>query len=430
LRFPFFRKGPADEEAPAEEAPPAAAPEAPPEPEAPASRGWSIRNLFRSEEAPVESVAAAPAPVAEPEPPTPESFPPEAAWTEVESPPADVEPEPEEAEAPEPAASSRWSLKGLFRTEEPEVSAPPEEEPAAAEPARNWSFKGLFKKVTALVTGRGVIDEELYDELEETLIESDVGVQTATRLVANLRQAVRKNRLSTPDEVKDWLKGEIEAILATDRPGINWSAEAPTLIMVVGVNGTGKTTSIAKLTQHLRRQQKRVLLAAGDTFRAAAIDQLQIWADRLDVEMVRHNEGTDPAAVIFDAIQAGKARGMDVVIADTAGRLHTKMDLMGELKKVNRVAERALGRPADEVLMVLDATLGQNAISQVKSFADTLPVTGIFLSKMDGTARGGVIITVKDELGIPIKFIGTGEKPGDIDEFRAREFADALFAED
>ncbi|HEU4751937.1 MAG TPA: signal recognition particle-docking protein FtsY, partial [Armatimonadota bacterium] len=290
-------------------------------------------------------------------------------------------------------------------------------------------FRGLFQKVTQLVTGRGVIDEELYDELEETLIESDVGVQTATRLVNGLREGVRRNRLSGAEEAKDWFKGEIQRILAPGNGEIRWSPQPPTLILVVGVNGTGKTTSIAKLTHFLTGQGHRVVLAAGDTFRAAAIDQLQVWADRLGVELVRHKEGADPAAVVFDAVQAARARGADVVIADTAGRLHTKSNLMEELKKLSRVAERALGRPADEVLLVLDATIGQNSVSQAKSFTETLPVTGIVLTKMDGTARGGVILSVVDELKIPIKFIGIGEKASDFGVFQPREFADALFGE-
>jgi fused signal recognition particle receptor len=294
-------------------------------------------------------------------------------------------------------------------------------------------FRGLFQKVTQkitqMVTGRGPISEALYEELEETLIEADVGVQTATRLVQGLREAARKNRLSSAEDVTDWLKAEIERLLSTEEAGINWSPQPPTLILVVGVNGTGKTTTIAKLAHYLIRQRKKVILAAADTFRAAAIDQLQVWAERVGVDMVRHKEGADPAAVVFDAVQAGQSRGMDVVIADTAGRLHTKSNLMEELKKINRVAERALGRRTDEILLVLDATIGQNAVSQASSFAEALPLTGIVLTKMDGTARGGVIVTVRDELSIPIKFVGTGEKSENFDVFRPKEFAAALFAE-
>jgi fused signal recognition particle receptor len=289
-------------------------------------------------------------------------------------------------------------------------------------------FRGLFQKVTRLVTGRGKLDEELYEELEETLIESDVGVQTAARLVSDLRDATRRNRLSSAEEVTGWLQDEITRILSEGDRDLAWSPQPPTLILVVGVNGTGKTTSIAKLAQHLRGQQKRVVMAAGDTFRAAAIDQLQVWGERLGVDVIRHAEGADPAAVVFDAVQAGRGRGADVVIADTAGRLHTKTNLMEEIKKVNRVAERALGRSTDEILLVLDATTGQNAVSQVKAFAEAIPISGIILTKMDGTARGGVIITVKNETGIPIKFVGTGEKPADFDLFRPKQFAEALFS--
>ena len=290
-------------------------------------------------------------------------------------------------------------------------------------------FRGLFSKVTQLITGRGKIDDDLFDELEETLISSDVGVQTATRLAGDLRATVRKQRLASADEVTAWLKQEITRILDAGSPDVRWSSEPPTLILVVGVNGTGKTTSTAKLAHHFARGGRTPLLAAADTFRAAAIDQLQIWADRTGTDLVRHKENADPAAVVFDAVTAARSRGADVVVADTAGRLHTKSNLMEELKKVNRVAERALGRPTDEVLLVLDATLGQNAVSQARSFAEALPVTGIILTKMDGTARGGVILTIKDELGIPIKFVGTGEKLDDFAIFDPRAFADALFAE-
>jgi len=290
-------------------------------------------------------------------------------------------------------------------------------------------LRGLFQKVTQLFAGRTRVDEDLLEELEETLIESDVGVQTATGLVGRLREAVRRQRLETPEAVTAWLREEIARLLAEGDPALRRGAAPPTLVLVVGVNGTGKTTTIAKLARHLAERGDRVLLAAGDTFRAAAIDQIAVWAERLGVELVRHKEGADPAAVVFDAVQAARARGADVVLADTAGRLHTKTDLMEELRKVHRVAERALERPVDEVLLVLDATIGQNAVSQAKSFAAALPVTGIVLTKLDGTARGGVILTVKDELGIPIKFVGTGEQAGDFDVFRPREFAAALFAD-
>lgn len=290
-------------------------------------------------------------------------------------------------------------------------------------------FRGLFKKVTRLLSGRGKIDEALFEELEETLIESDVGVSTATRLVASLREATRREGLSTAEEVQAWLHGEVERLLTDTAPPLRFSPVPPTLVLVVGVNGTGKTTSVAKLAHWLLRQRRRPLLAAADTFRAAAIDQLAVWAERARVDLIRHREGADPAAVVFDAVEAARSRGADVVLADTAGRLHTKSNLMQELRKIHRVAERALGRPADEVLLVLDATIGQNAVAQAQAFLEALPVTGLVLTKLDGTARGGVILTVRAELGLPIKFVGTGERLEDFDQFRAREFTDALFAE-
>jgi fused signal recognition particle receptor len=291
-------------------------------------------------------------------------------------------------------------------------------------------FRGLFKKIDRLITGRGRIDDELYDELEELLVQSDVSIHTTTRIVDELREATRRSRLSTPDEVRAYLREELERILSAPDAELHRSPAPPTVYLVVGVNGTGKTTTIAKLAHRLKGQGQRVLVAAADTFRAAAIDQLEVWANRIGVDLIRHHEGADPAAVVYDGIQAARARRADFLIADTAGRLHTKVNLMEELKKVHRVVQRELGRPADEVLLVLDATVGQNAVSQAKSFAEAIPVTGIVLAKMDGTARGGVIITVKDELKIPIKLVGTGEKPADLDVFRADRFVDALFAEE
>jgi fused signal recognition particle receptor len=288
-------------------------------------------------------------------------------------------------------------------------------------------FKGLFKKIDQLITGRGKIDDDLFDELEEALIESDVGVHTATRIVEDLRQATRRDRLSDAEQVRAYLRRELTEILSLGDTRLRIAPAPPTVYLMVGVNGTGKTTTTAKLASRLKGQGKKVLLAAADTFRAAAIDQLEIWANRVGVEMVKHKEGADPAAVVYDAIQAARSRRMDVVLADTAGRLHTKTNLMEELKKVHRVVQRELDRSADEVLLVLDATIGQNAVNQAKSFAEALPLTGIVLAKLDGTARGGVVITVKDELGIPIKLVGTGEKPADLDEFRADEFVAALF---
>jgi fused signal recognition particle receptor len=291
-------------------------------------------------------------------------------------------------------------------------------------------LRGLFKKIGQLIARRARIDEELFDELEEALIEADVGVHTATRLVQELRADTRRGELANPDEVRSRLRDVLVAILDLPELGLRWSPIPPTLCTIVGVNGTGKTTSIAKLAYFARRQQKKVVVAAADTFRAAAIDQLEVWSQRVGAELIKHREGADPAAVVFDAVQAARARSADLVIADTAGRLHTRANLMEELKKVHRVAERALYRAPDEVLLVLDATLGQNAVSQARSFAEALPVSGIILTKMDGTARGGVIVTVADEFKIPIKFAGTGEKPEDFSPFNPRGFVAALFDEE
>jgi fused signal recognition particle receptor len=265
-------------------------------------------------------------------------------------------------------------------------------------------IKSIFQKVDTIITGRGRIDEELFEDLEAALLQADVNVHTTMRVLDDLREAVRENRLKEADEVRDHLK----------------------VYLVVGVNGVGKTTSIAKLAYLLKSQGKRVLLAAGDTFRAAAIDQLQIWGERIGVDVIRHREGADPSAVVFDAIQAARSRGAQYVIADTAGRIHTRVNLMEELKKIDRVLERELGRPADETLLVLDATTGQNAVSQAKQFKEAVNLTGIILAKLDGTARGGIVITIADELGLPIKLIGTGEKPQDMELFEPDSFVEAL----
>jgi fused signal recognition particle receptor len=291
--------------------------------------------------------------------------------------------------------------------------------------------KSIFQKVDTLITGRGRIDEELFEDLEEALLQADVNVHTTLAVLDDLRAAVRENRLKDSEDVKAHLQAGLKAVL--DRAGVQGGAlksgsPAPTVYLVVGVNGVGKTTSIAKLAYLLKSQGRKVLLAAGDTFRAAAIDQIQIWGERIGVDVIQHREGADPSAVIFDSVKAARSRGIDYVIADTAGRLHTRANLMEELKKINRVLERELGRPADETLLVLDATTGQNAVSQAKEFMGAVPLTGIVLAKLDGTARGGIVITIADELNLPIKLVGTGEKPGDIAEFEPDEFVAALLS--
>lgn len=285
-------------------------------------------------------------------------------------------------------------------------------------------FKDWLGKVTQVLTRRGV-DEELLEELEETLITADMNVNAVQEILDALRQEAKAQRLREESDVRECLRGMLKTWLGEPAP-LTVSADPPTVYLFVGVNGVGKTTSIAKVGHLLQRQGKRVLLAAGDTFRAAAIDQLQIWADRLGCDIVKHKEGADPSAVVFDAIQAGRARGIDFVLADTAGRQHTHARLMEELKKVHRVAEKALGRAPDEILLVLDAVAGQNAIRQAEEFARALPITGIVLTKLDSTSRGGAILTIRKELGIPIKLIGLGEKADQLAPFEPEAFVEGL----
>ena len=288
-------------------------------------------------------------------------------------------------------------------------------------------FKGLFQKVDQVLTGRRPVDDELFDELEEALIQADVNIHTTTQVVDDLRQAARRERISESEDIRARLKDDLMRVLSSDGDEhLRISDTPPSVYLMVGVNGVGKTTTIAKLASRCKSQGKRVIIAAADTFRAAAIDQLEIWADRVGVDIVKQREGADPAAVVYDALQAAKSRGADVVIADTAGRLHTKKNLMEELKKIGRVVERELGRPADEVLLVLDATTGQNALSQAKEFKEAVPITGIVLAKLDGTAKGGIVITLRDEMGIPIKLVGTGEKMEDLEDFDSRDFVESL----
>jgi len=291
-------------------------------------------------------------------------------------------------------------------------------------------FKSIFQKVDQMFTGRGKIDEELLEELEEALIGADLNVHTTMRALDELRAMVADKRLKDAQDVTDHLKRFLwETLMAGGAsPVLSIAPSAPTVYLIVGVNGVGKTTSVAKLAYKLQREGKRVVLAAADTFRAAAVEQLALWGERVGVEVVKGRDGADPAAVVFDAIQAAKARKADYLLIDTAGRLHNKSHLMEELKKINRVVMRELGgRSADETLLVLDATTGQNAVNQAREFKSAVSITGLILAKLDGTARGGIVITIKDELNVPIKLIGTGEKPGDMEYFDAQTFIDALF---
>ncbi|MBC8569259.1 signal recognition particle-docking protein FtsY [Zongyangia hominis] len=269
------------------------------------------------------------------------------------------------------------------------------------------------------------VDEELFEELEELLVMGDVGVHTSEKICSRLREKVKREKITDAAKVKEALK-EIITELMEGGEELNLSSK-PSVILVIGVNGVGKTTTIGKMAADLKASGKRVLMVAADTFRAAAIDQLQIWADRAGVDIIKHGEGADPAAVVFDGMQAAKARGVDVVICDTAGRLHNKKNLMDELSKISRVIQREIGDNDMEVLLVLDATTGQNAVNQARQFKEAAGLTGIVLTKLDGTARGGVVISIKDDLGIPIKYIGVGEQIDDLQPFDAKGFVDALF---
>jgi len=287
--------------------------------------------------------------------------------------------------------------------------------------------EGITQRIDQLLVSMGKIDEELFEELEEILITSDVGVETTLRIIEDLKQRVKAEKVTDPKQVKNLLKDEITEILSSGDTGLKLDTK-PSVIVMVGVNGVGKTTSIGKICNMLKNQGKKILVAAGDTFRAAAIDQLEIWAKRAGVDIVKHTEGSDPSAVVYDAIQAAKAREFDVVVCDTAGRLHTKKNLMEELKKIFRIIKRELPGADIETLLVLDATTGQNAVSQAKTFAEATGVTGLVLTKLDGTAKGGIIVSIKSELDIPVKFVGVGEKIDDLQPFDAKSFAEALFS--
>jgi len=280
---------------------------------------------------------------------------------------------------------------------------------------------------SVLTLGRN-IDEALLDELEETLISDDIGIETTDKLISSLREAYRSRQIGTTDEILPFLKEHIKSYWPDRDRQLHLAQTGPTVILVAGVNGTGKTTSIAKLAYILSRDNKNVIVAACDTFRAAAIEQLTIWAERIGVQIVKHQIGSDPAAVAFDACEAAVARNADVLILDTAGRLHTKKDLMQQLTKIRDVVARKIADAPNEVLLVLDATTGQNAIAQAKIFGEAINLTGIFLAKLDGTARGGIVIAIKDQLDIPVKFVGLGEKLQDIAEFDPDRFVEALFS--
>lgn len=284
---------------------------------------------------------------------------------------------------------------------------------------------GFMSRLELLMNSFTKIDEDFFDELEETLILSDIGAETSMEICDQLRAAVKRTGATDPADVKKLLRDIISGML-TGGNELRLDTK-PSVIMVIGVNGAGKTTTIGKLAANLKAQGKKVIVAAADTFRAAAIDQLNVWTDRAGVEIVKHSEGSDPAAVIFDALTAAKARGADVVLCDTAGRLHNKKNLMEELKKIARVISREVPDACVETLLVLDATTGQNAVNQAKLFSESAEITGIVLTKLDGTAKGGIIIPIKNELGIPVKLVGVGEKIDDLQPFVPEDYVQALF---
>jgi fused signal recognition particle receptor len=352
----------------------------------------------------------------------------------AEPPVAEAEPQAEAAPEPEAAADARPDGRPSGQTDADRV------EQAVERTRKTWFSRigGMFR--------RG-LDDEVWDELEETLIAADTGVETTVKVLDNLKHRVEEEKIREPEAAQQALKDELLSVLAVDHHlGQLWGPGAghpdgatelirdraalpkPAVVLVVGVNGTGKTTSIGKMAHAYKAAGLKVILAAGDTFRAAAIDQLKGWGQRAGVEVIAHKEGADPGAVAFDALNAAEARGADVVIIDTAGRLHTKANLMEELRKVNRVIQRKIPSAPHEVLLVVDATSGQNALHQAKYFTEAVGVTGVLLAKLDGTAKGGVIFAVCDQLRIPVRFVGSGEKVGDLAPFEARAFIEALFA--
>ena len=286
--------------------------------------------------------------------------------------------------------------------------------------------QGITDKIDAVLNSYTTIDEDLLEELEEILITADVGVNTTMEMIDNLRDAIKSKGLTNPLEVRDELKTLIENMLGEEDSKLNIEP-GPSIILMVGVNGVGKTTTIGKLANRYTKEGKKVLLAAGDTFRAAAIEQLEVWAKRSNVDIIKHQEGADPGAVIFDAVKAAKARKVDILICDTAGRLHNKTNLMNELGKVFKIVDREYPEAKKEVLLVVDATTGQNAVSQAKTFKEVADITGIVLTKLDGTAKGGVVLAVKSEVDVPVKLIGVGEKVEDLQDFESKAFTEALF---
>jgi fused signal recognition particle receptor len=339
----------------------------------------------------------------------------------------------EAGEPPEAETAAPESQVGEAQQDPPAIEAPSGEAAHTVDEAVERTRQTWFSRIGGMFR-RGLSDE-IWEELEETLIAADTGAQTTTKIIDNVKERVRREGISDPDGAIGVLKEDLVRVLEVDtgrgkvwRDGQQAEIPKPAIILVVGVNGTGKTTSIGKLAHAYTLQGKKVVLAAGDTFRAAAIEQLKKWGEGAGVDVVAHQQGADPGAVVFDALTAAEKRDADIVIIDTAGRLHTKANLMEELRKVNRVIQRKLADAPHEVLLVLDATSGQNAMHQAKYFTESVGVTGVVLAKLDGTAKGGVIFAVCDQLGLPVRFVGTGERPQDLARFEPRRFVEALFA--
>jgi fused signal recognition particle receptor len=325
-------------------------------------------------------------------------------------------------------------FEGLFGSDKNKAETPQPVEPVA-KPSLLDRLKvgiqktraGLVERIEDTLQGRKEIDADLLEELEYNLIAADIGIQATTEILERIRQRVDRKLVNDAGQLKSLIREHLlELLESTERPGIR-AAQPPTVVMLVGVNGVGKTTSIGKLAQRWRGEGKGVMLCAADTFRAAAIEQLEVWGQRTGVEVIRQGQGADPSAVLFDALQAAKARKTDYVIVDTAGRLHTKSNLMAELEKMRRTAAKAVPDAPHEVLLVMDATTGQNGLEQARKFTESSGVTGIVLTKLDGTAKGGVMVAIARELGLPIRYVGVGEQAADLLEFDARKFIDSLF---
>ena len=380
--------------------------------------------------------------VAEPE--TVETEPEEIAEPETEESESEEITEPETVETePEEVAEPETVEPELETVAEPEtVEVEPEEfdEPEEPQEPEKKKKKGFFEKIRdglrktkdsviakmqLVLNAFTKIDEDLFDQLEETMIMGDMGAETSIEICDQLRKRVKERGITDPKQIMGLIQEIIGEMLGEDQT-LQLQTK-PSVIMVIGVNGAGKTTTIGKLCHQLKEDGKKVIVAAADTFRAAAIDQLEVWTDRAGVELVKHAEGSDPAAVVYDAIEAAKARNCDVLICDTAGRLHNKKNLMQELAKINRIIENKAAGCDKEILLVLDATTGQNAVNQARLFKEVADITGIVLTKLDGTAKGGIIVSIKNELEIPVKLIGVGEKIDDLQPFHARDFVNALF---